>query len=65
MTTTNTTTSETTTFKPQEVAFQKLTMKGAGQWQRRIIKTQKAWDKFVQKMEDGDFNWECRDAEGF
>lgn len=52
-------------FKPQEIAFRKLTMKGAGQWQRRIIKTQKGWNKFVQKMEDGDFNWKCRDAEGF
>lgn len=50
-------------FIPQEVAFRKLTMKGAGEWKRKIIKTEKAFDKFVEKMEAGDFDWEVRDAE--
>lgn len=57
------TTTNEAKFISQEIAYRKLTMKGAGGWKRKIITTEKAFDKFIEKMESGDFEFEIRDAE--
>lgn len=56
-----------TEFKPQEIQFRKVTIRRTGEWQRKVLKTQAAYDKFVERFEGEDSDWEfygVRDAEG-
>lgn len=45
-------------FTAQEVAY----FTGSA-WKRRVIKTEKAFDKFCDKMEEDGREWHCRNAE--
>jgi len=57
---------ETTTnteFKPQEVAYY---LPGSGKgWTRKIVKTERAMDKLIEKLNEQGAVIETRDAEGY
>jgi hypothetical protein len=53
---------QTEPFVPQEIAFRKWSRGAPGAWKRKVIKTEKAFDAFIERLQSGDYDIECRDA---
>jgi hypothetical protein len=49
-------------FVPQEIAFRKWSRGAPGAWKRKVIKTEKAFDAFIARLQSGDYDIEVRDA---
>lgn len=48
-------------YRPQEVAWQD----DRGRWHRKVLKTERAYDKFAAQRREAGQDWRVRDADGF
>jgi hypothetical protein len=50
-------------FVPQEVAYRIQNVRGTATWKRKIVKTEKAFAKLIEKLQEQDAEIQTRDAD--